>query len=83
MSPADRKAIEEAARALNEREIIGDEHRRALGSFLRVFWADGGEMDAAITMLAQAAYAAGIAEGRAQARRQHAEDLLEQARSFE
>ena len=28
-------------------------------------------------------YRAGIAEGRAQARRQHAEDLLEQARSFE
>jgi hypothetical protein len=28
-------------------------------------------------------YRAGIAEGRAQARRQHAEDLLDEARSFE
>lgn len=83
MTRVSRKTIERAAEALAQAAPRSQEEARAaswLGQLL--LWSIP-SIDAAALWVVRVAYAAGIAEGRRLARVQHADDLLEQARSFE
>lgn len=81
MSPAERCRVSELALAIIQADGDGDAAERA--AFEIIDCVTLGEAPRRMVQAVLAAFCAGIVEGRALARRQHAEDLLEQARSFE